>query len=85
MDIETLELHGVSHILTVDSVPLPRNITQLSTISNKFIQGEFVGAATMTGTSRRTARRPGLSAMIQALTGQHYVAPRAAASFTPGW
>ncbi|KAF4513874.1 UNVERIFIED_CONTAM: hypothetical protein B566_EDAN017210 [Ephemera danica] len=38
MDIETLELHGVSHILTVDSVPLPRSITQLSTVTNKFIQ-----------------------------------------------
>ncbi|XP_059470264.1 dual specificity protein phosphatase MPK-4 [Neocloeon triangulifer] len=38
LDLEMLELHGVNHVLTVDSVPLPRSVTEISYIKTKFIQ-----------------------------------------------
>ncbi|CAB3373473.1 Hypothetical predicted protein [Cloeon dipterum] len=38
LDLETLDLHGVNNILTVDSVPLPRSITDIQHIKTKFIQ-----------------------------------------------
>jgi dual specificity phosphatase 12 len=40
LDTETLQLHGVDHILTVDSVPLPRAVTENSHLKTKFIQGK---------------------------------------------
>lgn len=37
-DIETLNKLSISHIITIDTCPLPRNITDLSHITMKFIQ-----------------------------------------------
>lgn len=37
-DIETLSKLRVSHIITIDTCPLPRNITDLSHLTTKFIQ-----------------------------------------------
>lgn len=37
-DIETLNKLKVSHIITIDTCPLPRNITELTQITTKFIQ-----------------------------------------------
>lgn len=37
-DIETLTKLRVSHIITIDTCPLPRNITDLSHLTTKFIQ-----------------------------------------------
>jgi len=37
--MEILELHGVNHILTVDSVPLPRVVSEIPYMKTKFIQG----------------------------------------------
>lgn len=40
LNLEILELYGVNHILTVDSVPLPRSATDIAYMTAKFIQGE---------------------------------------------
>ncbi|KAG8228207.1 hypothetical protein J437_LFUL004332 [Ladona fulva] len=37
-DLDNLESRKITHILTVDSCPLPRKITELSGITTKFIQ-----------------------------------------------
>lgn len=38
-DIDTLKLHNITSILTVDSVPLAIKMLQLPTIKNKYVQG----------------------------------------------
>ncbi|KAG0693507.1 Dual specificity protein phosphatase MPK-4 [Chionoecetes opilio] len=42
-DIKTLSRRGVSHILTVDSKPLPSSITSLAGMSFMYIQDEALG------------------------------------------
>lgn len=38
-DKESLQSHDITHILTVDSCPLPSHVLQISTLTNKYIQG----------------------------------------------
>lgn len=35
----SLQSHDITHILTVDSCPLPSHVLQISTLTNKYIQG----------------------------------------------
>lgn len=37
VDVETLQLLGITHILTLDSCPLPRKITDMPNLKTKFI------------------------------------------------
>lgn len=38
-DVEILESKKINHILTLDSCPLPRKITELNSMKTMFIQG----------------------------------------------
>lgn len=40
-DKESLQSYDITHILTVDSCPLPSHVLQISTLTNKYIQGEY--------------------------------------------
>ncbi len=40
VDIPVLEKYKISHILTVDTCPLPRNIISLPHVNVKFLQGK---------------------------------------------
>lgn len=40
-DKESLQTHNITHILTVDSCPLPSHVLQISYLTNKYIQGEY--------------------------------------------
>lgn len=37
VDVDTLHKYGITHILTLDTIPLPRNITELPYLHVKFI------------------------------------------------
>lgn len=37
VDVDTLQKYGITHILTLDTIPLPRNITELPYLNVKFV------------------------------------------------